>query len=99
MGKLESQALEEWRTNYQAEIIEYCRFVDDLWFLFKGSQEELDEFVRFMNRQNPHIKFTVQVDFETKSVPFLDLIVYIDKDGFLQTTLYAKPNVRNGLLK
>ena len=52
-----------------------------------------------MNNQHPHFKFACQSDFETKSVAFLDLMISIDEDGYIQTTLYTKPNVRNGLLK
>ena len=49
-----------------------------------------------MNSYHPTIKFKckkeVNFSFTTRKVDFLDTSVWIDDDGFLQTTLYSKPS-------
>ena len=42
------------------------------------------------NNFHPTIKFTFDYDFKTKSVIFLDLIIWIDEQGYIQTDLYKK---------
>ena len=72
------------------------RFIDDIWFLWRGSEEELIQFVEYLNSYHPTIKFKckkeVNFSFTTRKVDFLDTTVWIDEDGFLQTTLYSKPS-------
>ena len=46
------------------------RFIDDIFFLWNGSVEELECFVKELNHQHSHIKFTANYDPETKMVPF-----------------------------
>ena len=48
-----------------------------------------------LNEFHPHIiKFTATYDQEKKTVPFLDMQVSIDKDGFIQTDLFTKDTTR-----
>ena len=42
--------------------------------------------------------FTSEINWEKNEVIFLDLVISIDKDGFLQTKLHTKPNAKNSLL-
>ena len=51
-----------------------------------------------MNSVDPAIRFTAEINFETNSVNFLDLVIAIGPDGFLTTDLYVKPNTLNQLL-
>ena len=72
------------------------RFIDDIWFLWRGTEEELTQFVNYLNSYHPTIKFKCKKDvnfsFSTGRVDFLDTTVWIDADGFIQTTLYSKPS-------
>ena len=47
-----------------------------------------------MNSTHILIKFTATYDQEKKTVPFLDMQVSIDKDGFIQTDLFKKDRTR-----
>ena len=47
---------------------------------------------------HPSIKFTWEYDFNTRSVVFLDLIIWIDEAGFIQTDLHTKENAKNSYL-
>ena len=69
----------------------YNRFIDDLFGIWAGTEEELLEFVEHCNNQHSFIKFKANYDIETKSVPFLDTVVSIDQNGYIQTDLYKKP--------
>ena len=47
-------------------------------------------FIKHCNSFHHSIKFTFEYSFETKSVNFLDMIIWIDINGFLQTDLFKK---------
>jgi hypothetical protein len=55
-------------------------------------------FINFVNNFHPAIKFTCEYDFVTRSVVFLDLIIWVDNDGFIQTDLHTKENSKNSYL-
>ena len=76
----------------------YRRFIDDGFFLWDGCEEELEEFIRFCNDFHPSIKFTFEYSFSTQSVNFLEMIVYIDEHGYIQTDLYKKAFKKNSYL-
>ena len=67
----------------------YRRFIDDIFFVWTGSVEELSNFLTHMNTQHDYIKFTSNYNVETKSVPFLDMTVSIENGQFV-TDLYKK---------
>ena len=66
------------------------------WWL--GTPGELIIFLNFVNNFHPAIKFTWEYSFNTRSVIFLDLIIWVDKDGYIQTDLYTKDNAKNSYL-
>ena len=55
-------------------------------------------FVNLVNNFHPAIKFTCEFSFETKSVVFLDLLIWVDDQGFIQTDLHVKENAKNSYL-
>ena len=67
----------------------YTRYIDDIFLIYTGGERKLIEFLTKLNTAHDSIKF----DFEksTKSIAFLDTLVYIDDKRQLQTTLYTKP--------
>ena len=68
----------------------YCRFIDDIFFIWNGSVIQLQEFIKKLNNRHPTIKFNFK--FSKTSTEFLDATVYKNKDqNKLQTTVYCKP--------
>ena len=72
-----------------------CSFIDDVFFLWHHGEAELQRFVNHLNSSHRTIKFEVvpgeSYNFTTRAINFLDLKVWIDEQGFIQTTLYKKP--------
>lgn len=92
MAKLEDPIIQEWKDF----ILLWKRFIDDIFFIFLGTEEELHQFQTYMNHIHPTIKFT----FETSrtAISFLDTIIYINNDRKLCTRLYKKPTDKSMLL-
>lgn len=66
------------------------RFIDDIILVWTGTEEELQEFIQFINSLHPTIKFTANYNFQTRSAPFLDTNITIT-GGTISTDLYRKP--------
>ena len=71
------------------------RFIDDVFFLWRHGEEELVKFTNHLNSFHRTIKFDVvkgeSYNFDTRSINFLDLKIWIDDEGYIQTTLFEKP--------
>ena len=50
----------------------WFRFIDDIWGIFRGSEEELQKFLEYCNSFHHSIKFTLE--YSKSSVSFLDVI-------------------------
>ena len=74
----------------------YLRYIDDIFLIWKGSEEELKHFINYINQVHPKIKFDIQYSY--KEINFLDTKVQITNNGQLQTTLYKKPTDRQSFL-
>ena len=70
------------------------RYIDDILFLWTGTEEELKTFGDHLNAQHPYIKFTMSYDMVTKSVPFLDMQVTVNDQGYIETDLYKKETAK-----
>lgn len=92
MGWLEKKMLGAWKGRHPRL---WKRYIDDIIFLWTGSKQELLLFTNFLNTFHPTIKFKCNegehFSFETRSVNFLDVTLFIDDSGYIQTTLYSKP--------
>lgn len=66
------------------------RFIDDIFLIWTGSEKDLKNFLDFINTLHPTIKFTSTYDFKSKTVPFLDTSIKIEK-GTITSDLYRKP--------
>ena len=53
-------------------------------------EEELKELIKFANSIFPSIKVTAEYSYETRSVNYLDMKVWIDKEGYIRTDFYQK---------
>ena len=70
-------------------ILFWKRFIDDVLMLFRGTQEECDALVKWLNSLMPGA-ITFKLEFSYEKVNFLDLEIYIE-DGQLKSSLYVKP--------
>ena len=66
----------------------WLRFVDDTFVINKA--EHSQEPLQHINNQDPHIQFTVEPT-QQDSLPFLDMLITIQPDNTLSTTVYRKP--------
>ena len=64
--------------------------ISTLIFIWNGSTQELDEFIEHINKLHPNIKFTPVYDIETRSIPFLDMMVCINENRFIETDFHKK---------
>ena len=64
------------------------RFIDDVFFIWTDSEENVERFLKEFNGFHPSIKFTFEKS--KMKVNFLDVVIKI-KNGRLSTDLYSKP--------
>jgi hypothetical protein len=69
----------------------YRRYIDDMFFIWYGTEEELLHFIEHCNNFHETIKFEFSYNFKTRAVDFLDMTIWIDHNGFIQTDLFKKP--------
>ena len=100
MGDLEHDFLEKYCQDTGSKLWKmWRRFIDDIFFFWSGSVQDLELFIKKLNEFHPHIKFTANYNQETKMVPFLDMEVSIDKKGYIHTDLFKKDTARCQYLK
>ena len=77
-------------TQFSNHLLLYKRFIDDIFFVWKGPRENLLEFLSCLNGKNDCIKLTYVID--ESSISFLDLFLYKDANfSTLQFSTYQKP--------
>ena len=70
----------------------YCRFIDDIFFIWNGTVIQLQEFIKKLNNRHPAIKFDFK--FSKTSIKFLDTPVYKNKEqNKLLTTVIANRQI------
>ena len=63
------------------------RFIDDIFFIWTDSEENLNMFLKHLNEFHPNLKFTYEKSKE--KINFLDLVIKLT-DGKIVTDLYCK---------
>ena len=70
-------------------VLLWKRYIDDILMLFKGSEDQCQELVTWLNSLMPGIiKF--KFEYSNTSIEFLDLTIRIE-NGRLETDLFVKP--------
>ncbi|XP_069473373.1 uncharacterized protein [Ambystoma mexicanum] len=77
------------------KILLWKRFIDDIFGIWCGTQEELTSFLNYLNTIHHSIKFTMEIG--APSLHFLDVCLEI-KDNRISTNVYHKPTDVNNLL-
>lgn len=80
---------------HYSKILKWYRFIDEVFCLFHGSVNELQDFFDRLNNFNANLSFTME--YSQERVHFLDMWV-IKNQGRLTTTLYRKETDKNTLL-
>ena len=70
-------------------VLLWKRFIDDIFLLFKGSKDECELFLEWLNSIMPGV-INLKCNFSEDTLEFLDLKIMI-KNGKLETELYVKP--------
>ena len=65
------------------------RFIDDTFFIWTDTEENLDKFLEDLNKFHPNLRFTYEKLREKNN--FLDVVIKI-KEGKITTNLFGKPN-------
>ena len=72
MGLLEKNLL----SKCSKKPLVWFRYIDDVFFIWTHSKEDLDDFLDFCNSYNPNIQFDPMPP--SKNIPFLDVSVVIE---------------------
>ena len=84
MGKLEDDKLNQ----YHRHPLIWLRFFDDIFLISEYSEDELLDFIKFLNSAYPSIKVTYQ--YSTKKTTFLDVDISKTKNGTLDTSIHVR---------
>ena len=72
------------------------RFIDDLFMIWTGSEQELLDFMSDLNKNHCSIKF--EFKYSQTKIKFLDVLVYKGHNIMLQTRIYRKQTDRQNYL-
>uniref|UniRef100_A0A803JJ24 Reverse transcriptase domain-containing protein n=1 Tax=Xenopus tropicalis TaxID=8364 RepID=A0A803JJ24_XENTR len=80
---------------YSTQLLLYCRYIDDIFILWRGDHIGVESFVASLNALSTPVKFTL--NYAKDTIDFLDVRIYRTSTG-VGTTLYRKETDRNTLL-
>lgn len=79
----------------RSELVFYKHFIDDLFFIWDGTSDSLEVFIRSLNNNRNNIKLIS--DWHKDEINFLDVNIYRLNDR-LETKVYFKKTDRNSYL-
>lgn len=97
MGLWEEKHLYSLSNPFLKYITWYGRYIDDLFFIFTGNEDQLKQFHNYLNDTNKNIKLSLE--YSQDCLNFLDLQISLDKNKKLHTSIYRKPTDRNTILR
>ena len=86
MGRVEENYTYE--SSWRDHIIDWARFIDDIFLLWNGDKRSLINFLDYLNNAIPTIKYTYERS-ETE-IHFLDVTMRKDEGGNVSTDVYQK---------
>ncbi|XP_075438932.1 uncharacterized protein LOC142481350 [Ascaphus truei] len=95
--------MDNWETDtiwseheFGADLVLWRRYIDDVFFIWKGSSENLNHFLNYINTNERNLAFTTCIGNNT--VDFLDLTIYIEDTKLKTKTFFKKVDCNNYLL-
>ena len=77
---------------YQAHwyeyILDWIWFIDDIFMIWKGDSNSLEEFINHLNNAAPSINVTHEIS--KRQVNFLDTTIIKNENGDVETDIYQK---------
>ena len=67
----------------------WLRFIDDIFMIWTHGEDNLNQFISYLNEFHPTIKFTHESS--PTQIDFLDTTVKVNDSREIYTTLYEKP--------
>ena len=92
MGEFEATHIYPMIKNY---CIKYLRFIDDIFMIWTGTQQQLKTFINNINNVHPSIKFTTH--YSKEQIAFLDTTIQISNSRLITKT-FKKPTDRSSYL-
>ena len=74
----------------------WWRFIDDIFMIWTHTENDLHNFISYLNNLHPTIKFTSS--HSSTSISFLDVQVSLNQFGVVETDLYTKPTDKHQYL-
>ncbi|KAM5158158.1 LOW QUALITY PROTEIN: uncharacterized protein ACMZJ9_009403 [Mantella aurantiaca] len=97
LGEWERELFASDASVYLDRILCWHRYIDDIFLVWDGPVPLLDEFLGHLNTNEQNLFFTMTKSRTT--ITFLDLTIYRDSQGYLQTELFRKPTAGNSLIR
>lgn len=94
-GLFEQQHIWDECNPHLQHITNWKRYIDDVFFIWQGTESQLKTFHEYINSRNTHLRFTME--YSKHQMSFLDILVYRHGEH-LGTTLYRKPTDKNSIL-
>lgn len=85
MGILEKQLIDS--SDLHPSI--WLRFIDDIFAIYRASEDEVKRHIDYLNQCHPTIKFTSNISRDV--IDFLDVTVFRKPDNSIGTKLFVKP--------
>ena len=96
MGLFEEEAVLGPNNPFLTHIKLWRRYVDDIFLLWDGSEQDLQMFFDYVNSYNQFLRFTMTSD--RREIHFLDISIMRNGKSFT-TNVYRKPTDSNALLR
>ncbi|XP_069615983.1 uncharacterized protein [Ranitomeya imitator] len=77
-------------------VVSWSRYIDDVLFIWQGSEASLNSFLNRLN--NNHLNINLTWKYSRDKVEFLDVALVKDGEGFISTNVFRKSTATNALL-
>ncbi|CAJ0927117.1 unnamed protein product [Ranitomeya imitator] len=77
-------------------VVSWSRYIDDVLFIWQGSEVSLDSFLNRLN--DNHLNINLTWKYSKEKVEFLDVALVKDGRGFISTDVFRKSTATNALL-
>ena len=76
--------------SYRRAVVNYTRYIDDIFIIWKSTPNAAEKFISKLKTAFNKYDLKLTHEVQQSSLPFLDIRVYKDDTGSIQTTLYRK---------